>query len=78
MNANDSKRTTARGERPGADLTAAVTSGPRQGAREIWVEVPSEKGSAAAWCYSDRRAYSPGETVNLHLSSNSPWVTLKI
>ncbi|ROM83262.1 hypothetical protein BK652_13000 [Pseudomonas brassicacearum] len=78
MNPPESKHTAARGERPGAGVTPLQTSGPRQGAREIWIEVPAEAGPLAAWCYSDRRSYSPGETVHLHLSSNSPQVALRI
>ncbi len=78
MNSTDLKNAAARGERPGANVTASQTSGPRQAAREIWVEVPSESGPAAAWCYSDRRSYSPGDSVRLHLSSNRAQVRLRI
>lgn len=78
MNSTDLKNPAARGERPGANVTVSQTSGPRQAARETWVEVPSESGPAAAWCYSDRRAYSPGDSVCLYLSSNCPQVSLRI
>ncbi len=78
MSSIELKKGVARGERPGAGVIVSQTSRPRQAAREIWVEVPSEKGPAAAWCYSDRRSYSPGAPVRLHLSSNSPRVRLRI
>ncbi|SEP99376.1 hypothetical protein SAMN03159444_00890 [Pseudomonas sp. NFACC02] len=78
MRSIDLKNSAARGERPGAGVTVSQTSGPRQAAREIWVEVPSEAGPAAAWCYSDQRSYRPGDTVRLYLSSNSAQVKLRI
>lgn len=78
MNSTDLKNSAARGERPGANVTVSQTSGPRQAAREIWVEVPCESGPAAAWCYSDRRAYRQGDSVCLYLSSNRPQVRLRI
>jgi len=53
-------------------------SGPRHGGRETWVEVPVPGGPPAAWCYSDRRSYRPGETVQLHLSSNVDRIALRI
>ena len=78
MSASNEKNVEARGERPGANLIARQTSGPREASRETWVEVPSEAGAAAAWCYSDRRSYLPGDTVSLYLSSNSQRVRLRI
>ena len=78
MSSTDLKSPAARGERPGASVTVSQNSGPRQAARETWVEVPSESGPAAAWCYSDRRAYKPGDSVRLYLSSNCPQVKLRI
>jgi hypothetical protein len=68
----------ARGERPGGDRLASVISGPRRGARETWVEIPSLDGEKAAWCYSDRRAYGPGDTVTLFLSTTVKAVSLTI
>lgn len=68
----------ARGQRPGGDRLASVISGPRRGAREVWVEIPSPDGEKAAWCYSDRRAYGPGDTVTLHLSATVAKVSLTI
>ena len=77
MNSAAPQNAAARGERPGANVTVSQASGPRQAARETWVEVPCESGPAAAWCYSDRRAYSPGDTVCLYLSSNCAQVRLR-
>lgn len=74
----DLENTAARGERPGTGVTVSQTSGPRQAARETWVEVPTESGPAAAWCYSDRRAYSPADSVRLYVSSNRLHVKLRI
>lgn len=68
----------ARGQRPGGDRLASVISGPRRGAREVWVEIPSLDGEKAAWCYSDRRAYAPGDSVTLHLSATVARVSLTI
>ncbi|MAM75734.1 N,N-dimethylformamidase beta subunit family domain-containing protein [uncultured Tistrella sp.] len=68
----------ARGDRPGGDLRAQPFSGPRNGARELWAERPEPDGPAAAWCYSDRRSYLPGETVRLHMSSTRKAVRLRI
>src|SRR4051812_676404 len=68
----------ARGQRPGGDRLASVISGPRRGARETWVEIPSVDGEKAAWCYSDRRTYAPGDTVHLHLSATVTQVSLTI
>ena len=62
----------------GADIIVSQTSASRQGARETWVEVPTENGPAAAWCYSDRHSYRPGDTVLLHVSSNTDQVALRI
>lgn len=78
MPATDMTKPSARGERPGGAVTATPTSGARQAAREVWVEVPTEHGPAAAWCYSDSRSYSPGDTVSVHLSSNVAEVALRI
>lgn len=60
------------------EIAVQQASGPRQGARETWVEVPSRNGAIAAWCYTDRRSYLPNETVHLHVSSNCDRVGLKI
>jgi hypothetical protein len=68
----------ARGQRPGGDRLASVISGPRRGAREVWVEIPSLEGEKAAWCYSDQRAYRPGDTVTLFLSATVASVSLSI
>ncbi|MDB5656834.1 MAG: hypothetical protein JWQ94_4447 [Tardiphaga sp.] len=68
----------ARGQRPGGDRLASVISGPRRGAREVWVEIPSPDGEKAAWCYSDKRAYRPGEVVTLFLSATVDAVSLTI
>lgn len=68
----------ARGQRPGGERLASVISGPRRGSRETWVEIPSPDGEKAAWCYSDKRAYRPGETVTLHLSATVAKVSLSI
>lgn len=68
----------ARGQRPGGDRLASVISGPRRGAREVWVEIPSLDGEKAAWCYSDQRAYRPGDTVTLFLSATVASVSLSI
>jgi len=68
----------ARGERPGGNRLASVISGPRRGARETWVEIPSPDGESAAWCYSDRRAYRPGDCVTLFVSSTVAKVSLTI
>ncbi|MBB6413778.1 N,N-dimethylformamidase beta subunit family domain-containing protein [Mesorhizobium sangaii] len=40
--------------------------------KSLWVEVPDKHGLPAAWCYSDRMGYSPGETVKLYISSTVP------
>lgn len=74
----DSDFDNARGQRPGGNRLASVISGPRRGARETWVEIPSRDGEKAAWCYSDRRAYRPGDTVTLHLSATVERVSLTI
>lgn len=68
----------ARGERPGGDRLASVISGPRRGARETWVEIPSPDGEKAAWCYSDRRAYRAGDSVILFLSATVDRISLTI
>jgi hypothetical protein len=68
----------ARGQRPGGDRLATVISGPRRGARETWVEIPSLDGEKAAWCYSDRRAYGPGDTLTLYVSTTVKQVSLTI
>lgn len=65
-------------QRAGAVNTIGQTSGARQGGRETWVEVPTENGPAAAWCYSDCHSYLPGDTVRLHLSSNVDRIALRI
>jgi hypothetical protein len=68
----------ARGQRPGGDRLATVISGPRRGSRETWVEIPSIDGEKAAWCYSDKRAYRPGDAVTLFLSATVAKVSLTI
>jgi hypothetical protein len=68
----------ARGQRPGGNRLASVISGPRRGARETWVEIPSRDGEKAAWCYSDRRAYRSGDSVTLFLSATVAKVSLTI
>jgi hypothetical protein len=68
----------ARGQRPGGERLASVISGPRRGSRETWVEIPSPDGEKAAWCYSDKRAYRPGDSVTLHLSATVAKVSLSI
>ncbi|WP_051792636.1 N,N-dimethylformamidase beta subunit family domain-containing protein [Amycolatopsis jejuensis] len=69
--------TAARGERPG-DETPSVVSGISTGARRVWVEIPDLHGAPGAWCYSDRRSYSPGETVTLFVSSTEPALRIRI
>ncbi|KAA2212056.1 N,N-dimethylformamidase beta subunit family domain-containing protein [Teichococcus oryzae] len=68
----------ARGERPGGTLRPSVLSGPRQGAREVWIERPQAEGGPAAWCYSDKRSYHAGEDVSLFLSSTLGAVRLRV
>jgi hypothetical protein len=68
----------ARGQRPGGERLATIISGPRRGSRETWVEIPSLDGEKAAWCYSDKRAYRPDDTVTLHLSATVAKVSLTI
>ena len=68
----------ARGQRPGGERLATPISGPRRGSRETWVEIPSPDGEKAAWCYSDKRAYRPGDIVTLHLSATVAKVSLTI
>lgn len=63
---------------PPDGVVVGQISGPRRGARETWVEIPSPDGPAAAWCYSNRRSYRPGDTVRLHLSANIDRVGLRI
>jgi hypothetical protein len=65
-------------QQPLAEVRVGQISGQRHGARETWVEIPAADGAPAAWCYSDKRSYRPGETVRLHLSSNIDRVALRI
>lgn len=65
-------------QQPFAEVGVGEISGRRQGGRETWVEIPAPDGPAAAWCYSDKHSYRPGETVRLHLSSNIDRVALRI
>jgi hypothetical protein len=68
----------ARGGRPGGDVVPHILSGARQAARELWVEIPSSEGAAAAWCYSDRRAYRTGDEATLFVSTTSSSVSIRI
>ena len=68
----------ADGSRPGGDVTAEPISGPSPGARRIWVEIPRADGYAAAWCYTPRRSYRPGETVELCVSATTAELDLRI
>ncbi|MER9819864.1 N,N-dimethylformamidase beta subunit family domain-containing protein [Mesorhizobium sp. M0129] len=43
-----------------------------------WVEVPDRYGLPAAWCYSNKISYSPGEPVNLFISSTVPKLDIAI
>ncbi|PWV79965.1 hypothetical protein SAMN05421630_113166 [Prauserella marina] len=70
--------TTANGSRPGGDLVPEPISGLPPGPQRVWVEIPRDDGYPAAWCYSDRRAYRPGDTVELFISSTTPRVGLRI
>ncbi|MER9001832.1 hypothetical protein NKH58_29305 [Mesorhizobium australicum] len=44
-------------------------SGSGEAWQSIWVELPSKSGLPAAWCYSDKLSYKPGEKVSLFISS---------
>ena len=68
----------ASGIRPGGNIIPGTISGPRNAAREVWVEVPRPEGLPSAWCYSDRRAYRSGDEVLLYLSANVDQVTIRI
>jgi hypothetical protein len=68
----------AAGGRPGGNLVPNTLSGPRNAAREVWVEMPAREGAPAAWCYSDRRAYRSGDEVVLYLSANVADVSIRI
>ena len=68
----------ADGSRPGGDLVPETISGLPPGARRVWVEVPRPSGDPSAWCYSDRRAYGPGDTVELCISATTPELDLRI
>lgn len=64
------KKSTPLGTRPseGAWPPRRI-SGAGLAAKSTWVEVPDRNGGPAAWCYSDKRGYGPGETVCLYISS---------
>lgn len=66
------------GDRPGGPVVPDIISGPAAGARRLWVEIPSTTGTPAAWCYSDRRSYSPGETVRFFVSATEPALKMSI
>jgi hypothetical protein len=68
----------ARVQRPGGERLATVISGPRRGAHETWVEVPSPDGERAAWGYSDRRSYHAGDRVTLFLSATVERASIRI
>ena len=55
-----------------------VTSGPRSGARALWLEIPALEGPRGAWCYSDKRSYTVGETVKLFISANVARLKVRI
>lgn len=69
---------TANGSRPGGDLTPELVSGLPPGPQRVWVEIPREDGYRAAWCYSDKRSYLPGETVDLFVSATTSELDLRI
>ncbi|GAB3561535.1 hypothetical protein GCM10027445_00450 [Amycolatopsis endophytica] len=69
---------TANGSRPGGDITPEVVSGLPPGAQRVWVEIPHEAGHPAAWCYSDKRSYLPGEEVDLYISTTAAELELRI
>lgn len=69
---------TAAGARPGGDLVPELVSGLPPGPQRVWVEVPRADGHPAAWCYSDKRSYVPGETVRLFVSATTPELDLRI
>lgn len=69
---------TADGARPGGDLVPEQISGLPPGPRRVWVEIPRPDGDPAAWCYSGRRSYRPGDTVELHISATRSRVSLRI
>lgn len=68
----------SKGMRPGGEMVPQLISGASGGTRELWVEVPSEDGGAAAWCYSDRRSYRSGDAVSLHISSTESRLRIRI
>lgn len=53
-------------------------SGAGLAAKSTWAEVPDPNGVAAAWCYSDKRSYLPGETVRLYFSATVPSVDIRV
>ncbi|MER9076876.1 hypothetical protein NKH80_29800, partial [Mesorhizobium sp. M0904] len=58
-----------------------IKTEPHSGQKPVdlnWLEIPSEGGSPAAWLYADRDSFHSGEAVNLFLSTNVEWVTLRI
>lgn len=75
---SEQKAAPAAGGRPGGNLIPTTISGPRNAAREVWVEMPTPDGAPAAWCYSDRRAYRSGDEAVLFLSANVDQVAIRI
>ncbi|MBB4689529.1 N,N-dimethylformamidase beta subunit family domain-containing protein [Amycolatopsis jiangsuensis] len=66
------------GARPGGDLVPERISGLPPGPQRVWVEVPRPDGFPAAWCYSDRRAYRPADTVQLFVSATVAELSVRI
>ena len=69
---------TADGARPGGSLLPEQISGLPPGPQRVWVEIPRSDGYPAAWCYSDKRSYKPGDTVSLYISATQPELELRI
>jgi hypothetical protein len=61
-----------------SELRVETISGPRSGARAVWVEIPSSDGAAAAWCYSDKRSYVTGQKLRLFVSSNVTRIVVRL
>ncbi|WP_352618094.1 N,N-dimethylformamidase beta subunit family domain-containing protein [Mesorhizobium sp. M0323] len=55
-----------------------VSSGAAAASKSTWVEMPDENGGPAAWCYSDKRSYMPGETLRLFISSTVNNLTVEV
>lgn len=60
-----------------AQPAARVFSG-RSSVAFPWVEVPSPSGSQAAWLYTDRYTYRPGERVGFRISANVSRIVVRI